>query len=50
MSYIAEQAGGLATTSTMRILDVEPTKIHQRVPIIMGSKNMVNKVLEFMSK
>lgn len=38
MSYIAEQAGGLATTSTMRILDVEPTKIHQRVPIIMGSK------------
>jgi fructose-1,6-bisphosphatase I len=50
MSYIAEQAGGLATTSTMRILDVEPTKIHQRVPIIMGSKNMVNKVLEFMNK
>ena len=50
MSYIAEQAGGLATTSTMRILDVEPTKIHQRVPIIMGSKNMVNKVIEFMNK
>ncbi|MES2381159.1 MAG: class 1 fructose-bisphosphatase [Bacteroidota bacterium] len=50
MSYIAEQAGGLATTSTTRILDVEPTAIHQRVPIIMGSKNMVNKVVEFMSK
>ncbi len=50
MSYIAEQAGGLATTGTTRILDVEPTAIHQRVPIVMGSKNMVNKVVEFMNK
>ena len=50
MSFIAEQAGGLATTGTTRILDVEPTAIHQRVPIIMGSKNMVNKVVEFMNK
>jgi fructose-1,6-bisphosphatase I len=48
MSFIAEQAGGTATTGTMRVLDVEPTEIHQRVPVIMGSKNMVSKVLEFM--
>jgi fructose-1,6-bisphosphatase I len=47
MSFIAEQAGGIATTGTMRVLDVEPTEIHQRVPVVMGSANMVNKVLEF---
>ena len=48
MSFIAEQAGGIATTGIMRVLDVEPTEIHQRVPVIMGSANMVKKVLEFM--
>jgi fructose-1,6-bisphosphatase I len=48
MSFIAEQAGGIATTGTMRVLDVEPTEIHQRVPVIMGSANMVKKVQEFM--
>jgi len=47
MSFIAEQAGGIATTGTTRVLDVEPTEIHQRVPVVMGSANMVNKVLEF---
>lgn len=48
MSFIAEQAGGISTTGAQRVLDVEPTEIHQRVPVIMGSANMVNKVLEFM--
>ncbi|MBC7383636.1 MAG: class 1 fructose-bisphosphatase [Bacteroidia bacterium] len=48
MSFIAEQAGGISTTGTHRVLDVEPTEVHQRVPVIMGSANMVNKVLEFM--
>ncbi len=48
MSFIAEQAGGISTTGVQRVLDVEPTEIHQRVPVIMGSANMVNKVLEFM--
>jgi fructose-1,6-bisphosphatase I len=48
MSFIAEQAGGIATTGTMRVLDVEPTEIHHRVPVIMGSANMVKKVQEFM--
>jgi fructose-1,6-bisphosphatase I len=48
MSFIAEQAGGKSTTSNERILDIEPSELHQRVPIIMGSPNMVDKVLEFM--
>ncbi len=48
MAFIAEQAGGKATTGTERILDVDPSEIHQRVPAIMGSKNMVDMVLEFM--
>jgi fructose-1,6-bisphosphatase I len=47
MGYIAIQAGGAATTGVQSILDVEPTEIHQRVPIVMGSKNMVEKVLSF---
>lgn len=47
MGYIAIQAGGEATTGKQSILEVEPTEIHQRVPIVMGSKNMVEKVLSF---
>ena len=47
MGYIAIQAGGEATTGSQSILDVEPTEIHQRVPIVMGTKNMVEKVISF---
>ncbi|UGV27725.1 class 1 fructose-bisphosphatase [Rhodopseudomonas boonkerdii] len=41
MAFIVEQAGGAATTGRQRILDVAPTAIHQRIPLIMGSKNEV---------
>lgn len=44
-AMIVEQAGGTATTGTENILDMVPTGIHQRVPLIIGSKNMVAKVL-----
>lgn len=44
MSMIVEQAGGLASTGTMRIQDIQPEKVHQRVPVIMGSKNEVLRV------
>lgn len=37
MAFLAEQAGGLATTGTERILDIRPTELHQRVPLIVGS-------------
>jgi fructose-1,6-bisphosphatase I len=41
MSYLTEQAGGLATTGTQRILDVVPTSIHGRCPVFLGSKEDV---------
>lgn len=44
LAMIAEQAGGKATIGTKRVMDVEPTELHQRVPFFVGSKNMVEKV------
>ncbi|MGH1357300.1 MAG: class 1 fructose-bisphosphatase [Burkholderiaceae bacterium] len=41
MSFLVEQAGGAATTGTERIMDVQPTQLHQRVPVFMGSKEEV---------
>jgi fructose-1,6-bisphosphatase I len=48
MAFIAEQANGKASDGFTRILDIEPTELHQRVPFICGSKHMVAKVEEFM--
>jgi len=48
MAYIAEQANGRASDGFTRIMDIEPTELHQRVPFLCGSKNMVEKVEEFM--
>ena len=48
MAYLAEQANGKASDGFIRIMDVEPTELHQRVPFICGSKNMVEKAEEFM--
>src|ERR1700748_2124894 len=42
LSFIIEAAGGLSTDGHQRILDITPTELHQRVPIYIGSKNMVN--------
>ena len=41
------QAGGLATTGTKRILDVQPTQIHERCPVFLGSKEDVQDLLKF---
>jgi len=48
MAFLAEQANGKASDGFTRILDIEPTELHQRAPFICGSKNMVNKAEEFM--
>jgi fructose-1,6-bisphosphatase I len=48
MAFLAEQANGKASDGFMRIMDIEPTELHQRVPFICGSKNMVEKAEEFM--
>ncbi len=45
MAFLTEQAGGKATTGRQRIMEVEPTELHQRVPVIMGSTNMVDDVV-----
>ncbi len=47
MAFITEQAGGKATTGAERILDLEPTEIHQRNPVFMGSPDMVDKLESF---
>jgi fructose-1,6-bisphosphatase I len=46
LAFIAEQAGGLATTGFERIMEIKPTELHQRAPYIVGSKKMVEQVLE----
>ncbi|MFY0712330.1 class 1 fructose-bisphosphatase [Seonamhaeicola sp. NFXS20] len=48
IAFLAEQAKGKASDGFTRTLDVEPTELHQRVPFICGSKNMVEKAEEFM--
>ena len=47
MAFLVEAAGGLAHTGTERVLDVMPSELHQRVPIYIGSRNLVEKALEF---
>jgi fructose-1,6-bisphosphatase I/sedoheptulose-1,7-bisphosphatase len=47
MSWIIEQAGGKSSTGRERVLDLAPTEIHQRAPIIMGSKNEVERVVQY---
>ncbi|MEY4604391.1 MAG: hypothetical protein RIT43_1683 [Bacteroidota bacterium] len=48
LAFIAEQAGGLATTGRQRILDIEPERLHQRVPFFVGSKKMVEKAMSLL--
>ncbi|MEZ4855478.1 MAG: class 1 fructose-bisphosphatase [Gelidibacter sp.] len=48
MAFLAEQANGKASDGYTRILDIQPTELHQRVPFFCGSKNMVEKAEEFM--
>ncbi len=45
LAFIAEQAGGLATTGKDRILSIQPSRLHQRVPLFIGSKKMVEQAM-----
>ncbi|KDR81612.1 hypothetical protein GALMADRAFT_221478 [Galerina marginata CBS 339.88] len=47
MAFLTEQAGGIATTGTKRILDIVPTSIHERCPVFLGSRDDVNDVIKF---
>jgi len=46
MSWLVEQAGGASTNGEQRILDIQPTQLHQRVSVFLGSKNEVDHVTE----
>ncbi|OBY51998.1 class 1 fructose-bisphosphatase [Aggregatibacter aphrophilus] len=48
MAFLAEQAGGVASDGYNRILDLKPTTLHQRVPLFIGSKEMVKKAEQLM--
>jgi fructose-1,6-bisphosphatase I len=47
MSFIVEQAGGAATNGRERILDIQPQKLHQRVGVVLGSRNEVERVARY---
>jgi len=47
MGFIVEQAGGLCSTGRERIMDIDPKEIHQRVPVILGAKNEVERVISY---
>ncbi len=46
LAMVVEQAGGMATDGKSRILDIDPQELHQRVPLFIGSKNDVERVME----
>lgn len=47
MSFIVEQAGGLSHTGKERIMDIKPSELHQRVPVLLGSKNEVERLVAY---
>ena len=47
MSFIIEQAGGIATNGYQRIMEIEPTSLHQRVAVFLGSKDEVERVTSY---
>jgi fructose-1,6-bisphosphatase I len=50
MAFLMEQAGGIATDGKRAILDIPATELHQRVPLFIGSKKMVEKAHEFVTE
>jgi len=46
MSFIMEQAGGISSTGKERVMEITPETVHQRIPVVMGSKNAVQEVLD----
>jgi len=47
MGFVVEQAGGVCSTGRERIMDIQPSGLHQRVPVILGSKNEVERVISY---
>jgi len=49
LSFIIEQAGGIATNGNERIMEIAPSAIHERTPIYIGSKQNVEEAMKFIS-
>jgi fructose-1,6-bisphosphatase I len=47
ISWLIEQAGGAATNGRQRILDIQPGKLHERVAVVLGSKNEVDRLTSY---
>jgi len=47
MGMLVEQAGGMASTGRERIMDIEPSSLHQRVPVVMGSSEEVQRLIDY---
>ncbi|BDI06139.1 class 1 fructose-bisphosphatase [Sphaerotilus microaerophilus] len=47
MAFLVEQAGGQATNGTQRIMDINPSALHERVSVMLGSKNEVQRVTDY---
>ena len=45
LGYVAEQAGGAAATGYERILDIVPEQLHQRTPLILGNRDVVDETV-----
>ncbi|NNC83800.1 MAG: class 1 fructose-bisphosphatase [Flavobacteriales bacterium] len=50
LAFIVEQAGGMATNGRQRVMEIDPEELHQRSPLFIGSKHMVEKVHEFIEQ
>ena len=50
LSFVVEAAGGAASDGKRRILDIEPTKLHQRTPLFIGSKKDVEDACRFVGQ
>jgi len=50
MAFIVEQAGGAASTGTQRIMDVQPGKLHQRIGVVLGSSEEVERVERYFAE
>jgi fructose-1,6-bisphosphatase I len=48
LAFIAEQAGGLATDGKRRILEVVPKELHERTPLFIGSRSMVERAMSML--
>jgi fructose-1,6-bisphosphatase I len=49
LGFVAEQAGGAASTGYERILDIDPVELHQRTPLILGNKDVVEETVAVIS-